>query len=65
MPGNRVLVLADDGLLAERKLEVGLSNWEFTEVKSGLKSGEKVVTSLDREGVKTGAKAVVEEKKTL
>lgn len=64
MPGNRVLVLGDDGLLAERKLEVGLSNWEFTEVAGGLKSGEKVVTSLDREGVKAGAKAVVDEKKT-
>ena len=63
MPGNRVLVLAADGTLAERKLDVGLSNWEFTEVKSGLQAGERVVTSLDREGVKAGVRAVAEDKK--
>lgn len=63
MPNNRVLILDQDGRLAERKLEVGLSNWEFTEVKAGLKSGERVVTSLDREGVKAGVKAIIEEKK--
>lgn len=60
MPGNRVLVLADDGRLAERKLEIGLTNWEFTEVKAGLNRGERVVTSLDREGVKAGAHAAVD-----
>lgn len=63
MPNNRVLVLDADGLLEERKLETGLSNWEFTEVKSGIKAGDKVVASLDREGVKAGVKAVVEQKK--
>lgn len=60
MPGNRVLVLADSGLLAERRIEVGLSNWEFTEAKSGLAQGERVVTSLERAGVKAGARAEVE-----
>jgi HlyD family secretion protein len=62
MPGNRVLVLGDDGMLAERKIETGLTNWEFTEVKSGLARGERVVTSLERAGVKAGAKAVAETK---
>ena len=61
MPGNRVLVLADDGKLAERKVEIGLTNWEFTEVKGGLNRGDRVVTSLDREGVKAGAHAVAED----
>lgn len=60
MPGNRVLVLGDDGRLAERKLDIGLTNWEFTEVKAGLNRGDRVVTSLDREGVKAGAHAAVE-----
>jgi len=62
MPGNRVLVLGADGLLAERAVEVGLSNWEFTEVKQGLARGEQVVTSLEREGVRAGARAVAEQK---
>jgi HlyD family secretion protein len=60
MPGNRVLVLTAGGLLEERKIETGLANWEFTEVKTGLARGDKVVTSLEREGVKAGARAVAE-----
>lgn len=60
MPGNRVLVLGDDGKLAERKVEIGLTNWEYTEIKAGVTRGERVVTSLDREGVKAGAHAAVD-----
>jgi HlyD family secretion protein len=62
MPGNRVLLLGAGGTLEERKIETGLANWEFTEVKSGLARGDRVVTSLEREGVKAGARAVVEQK---
>ncbi|MBI2959078.1 MAG: efflux RND transporter periplasmic adaptor subunit [Betaproteobacteria bacterium] len=64
MPGNRVLVLGASGALEERRIETGLSNWEFTEVKSGLERGERVVTSLEREGVKAGARALAEQKGT-
>lgn len=60
LEGNRVL-LDKDGVLEERKLTTGLSNWEFAEVLSGLSEGDQVVSSLDRAGVKAGAK-VVEEK---
>ncbi|MBI3937187.1 MAG: efflux RND transporter periplasmic adaptor subunit [Betaproteobacteria bacterium] len=60
MPGNRVLVLGAAGTLEERRIETGLSNWEFTEAKAGLARGDRVVTSLEREGVKAGARAVVE-----
>jgi len=64
MPGSRVLLLNADGLLEERKIEPGLSNWEFTEAKGGLARGDRVVTSLEREGVKAGARAVAEDKPT-
>jgi HlyD family secretion protein len=60
MPNNRVLLLTAAGTLEERKLDIGLSNWEFTEIKAGLAQGDRVVTSLDREGVKAGARAVAE-----
>ena len=62
MPGNRVLLLGADSRLEERKIETGLANWEFTEVRSGLARGDSVVTSLEREGVKAGARAVAEQK---
>jgi HlyD family secretion protein len=58
LEGGRVLVL-EDGLLVERRVETGLSNWNFTEVRSGLAAGERVVTSLGSEAVRAGAAAVV------
>jgi HlyD family secretion protein len=60
LPGNRVLLLGADGVLESRAIEPGLSNWEYTEVKSGLAKGDRVVTSLERAGVKAGEKAVAE-----
>lgn len=59
--GGKVLVFAD-GKLAERAIKSGLANWEYTEVKEGLQAGERIVTSLERAGVKAGAKAVAEDK---
>lgn len=56
--GAKVLVV-EAGTLVERTLETGVANWEFTEVLSGLAGGEKVVTSLEREGVAAGAKVVL------
>jgi HlyD family secretion protein len=64
MPDNRVLVLAASGILEARRIETGLANWEFAEVKAGLARGDRIVTSLEREGVKAGARAVVEQKET-
>jgi HlyD family secretion protein len=56
--GNRVLVYAPEaGRLEERTVTTGLSNWQYTEVLSGLSAGERVVLSLERPGVKAGAKA--------
>ncbi len=62
LEGGRVLVVGTDDKLAERKLKTGVSNWEFTEVIEGLAAGDKIVTSLERTGVKAGALVVAEEK---
>jgi len=58
--GDRVLVLNAAGVLEERTIQTGLANWEFTEVRAGLAAGEVVVTSLEREGVVAGQRAVAE-----
>lgn len=57
LEGGRLLVL-EGGVIAERQVEIGLANWQFTEIVSGLSAGELVVVSLDREGVQPGAAAV-------
>jgi len=59
LEGGRVLVLAD-GKLAERKVKPGVANWEYTEIVDGLAAGDRIVTSLERAGVKAGAAAVAE-----
>ena len=41
-----------------RTVEIGLGNWEFTEITDGARNGELVVLSLDRAGVEPGAPAV-------
>lgn len=58
LEGGKALVFKD-GKLAAAKVETGLRNWEFAEVTAGLAAGDKVVTSLDREEVKEGAKAAI------
>ena len=61
--GSRVMVLnADSGKLEERKVKTGIANWEFTEIVDGLAEGERIVISLEREGVKVGARATADEK---
>jgi HlyD family secretion protein len=64
LDGKHVFVyLADEKLIRTRKIEVGLSNWEYTQVISGLNPGEMVVTSVDRAGIKEGAHALAAEEK--
>jgi HlyD family secretion protein len=63
LEGNRVLLFGSNGVLEERKVKTGLSNWEYAEVLSGLEEGDRIVSSLDREGVVAGARVVPEEKK--
>ncbi|MDH3647207.1 MAG: efflux RND transporter periplasmic adaptor subunit [Gammaproteobacteria bacterium] len=56
LSGNKVLVYdAAESLLEEREIETGLSNWEYTEIVSGLQDGDRVVISVDRAGVEAGA----------
>ena len=48
------------GRLERCTIEVGLANWKFTEVRSGLTPGDRVVTSVDRQGLAEGVPAEAE-----
>lgn len=63
LEGKKVLLYRADGLLEERAVTTGLANWEHTEITSGLNEGDQIVLSLDRAGVKAGARVVPEESK--
>lgn len=51
-----VYVLAA-GRLVKRNVTTGRSNWEHTEIVRGLQAGERVVTSLDDEGIAENVRA--------
>ena len=58
LPNKTVYVLdAKTGRLESRAVEVGIKNWEFSEIVKGLREGELVVSSVDRDGVRAGAAA--------
>jgi HlyD family secretion protein len=46
--------------LVKTEFQPGMSNWDFTEVVSGLEAGDLVVTSVGKEGVADGVAAVRE-----
>jgi HlyD family secretion protein len=56
LEGGKVLVLEEDRLV-ERALQLGVRNWDFTEVSGGFAEGALVVVSLDRPEIKAGVKA--------
>jgi HlyD family secretion protein len=54
--GNHVFVYDPaTSTISDREIGTGISNWEFTEVTSGLDEGDQVVSTVDREGVEDGA----------
>ncbi|MCQ8129484.1 efflux RND transporter periplasmic adaptor subunit [Methylomonas rivi] len=59
LENNRVLKLDDDNVLHEQSFQPGLSNWNYTEVVSGLNAGDRVALSIGKEGVSDGAKVAI------
>lgn len=55
--GRRVYVV-EKGRAVRREVRTGVRNWEWTEVLSGVRAGERIVTSLDRAGLKSGVRVV-------
>ncbi len=56
--GKQVFVFdAAAGRVQVREVTTGLSNWEFTEIASGLDVGDQVVTTVDREKLADGVAA--------
>jgi len=51
---NKVWTVDQNNRLTEQSLEIGLSNWSFTEIRSGLKAGDLVLMSFDQDDIKAG-----------
>jgi len=55
--GKKLYVL-ESGRARLRPVVAGLGNWEYTEIRSGIKQGDRVVLTVDREGLADGVRAV-------
>jgi len=64
MEGKKVLLYKADGKAEERIVATGLSNWQYTEIVSGLLEGDQIIASLDRTGLKPGARVKPEKKQS-
>lgn len=56
---GRRLYVVEKGRAERREVKTGVKNWEWTEVLSGVRPGERIVTSLDRAGLKPGVRVEV------
>ena len=60
LDGDRVFVyLPGDKVIKAREFKSGISNWNYTEVISGLKLNELVVINVDTDGMKDNVAAVI------
>lgn len=66
LPGNRIYAYQPKtGLLEERTVRTGLSNWDRTEILEGVQPGEQLVLSVDQPGLKDGIRAKVSSEKSI
>ena len=55
---NQILVVGKDNVLEARTISTGISNWRWTQIQSGLSTGERVLLSLDTPGAVAGARVI-------
>jgi len=55
LEGNKVYVYDPDfDTISETTVSIGLSNWKYSEILQGLEAGQKIVTSIGRDGLADG-----------
>ncbi len=54
-----VLLVNEKNLVEQREIEIGLANWHYSEVLSGLEDGDLIVGNIGVKGITAGAKVVV------
>ncbi|MEE4246516.1 MAG: efflux RND transporter periplasmic adaptor subunit [Kangiellaceae bacterium] len=53
--GNKLWVVNDQSVVEQVEVEVGIGNWKYTEVISGVEATDKVITSLGLSGLDIGS----------
>jgi len=58
-PDGDFVYAIENGRVVNRRIELGLTNWDTSEVVSGINEDELVIVSLDVRGLKEGARVQV------
>lgn len=61
--GRRYVFVARDGKAVRTEVTAGVSNWERTEILSGLSPGDEIVTSLEAGTLATGTRVEIRGRK--
>jgi HlyD family secretion protein len=56
---KRTVFVVEGGRARVRQIETGVSNWDRTEVKGGLRAGDEVVATLNSKDLEDGAQVAV------
>ncbi len=54
-----VYVLNTDNIIEQKAIQIGLSNWQVSEISSGLSQSDRVISSIGALGVKEGVRVEV------
>jgi len=57
--GRKAVLVVAGGRVARREVVTGISNWEKTEIVSGLAPGDGVITSLEGGALAPGTRVTV------
>jgi HlyD family secretion protein len=57
---EKVLVLNEQNVIEERKVKVGLNNWQFSQILEGITLTDRVISSIGQVGVVAGNEAVAD-----
>jgi len=61
--GRKFVFAVEDGKAVRKDVATGISNWEWTEILSGIAEGDRVVTSLEIKNLNPGARVGIRGKK--
>ncbi len=56
MEDQHVFVLRGDNRIEKRRIKTGMHNWSYTQVLSGLEKGDRIVVSVERDGLEDGVR---------
>ncbi len=57
-PKGKIVYRVVDGVLKETKVETGVSNWEWSEIKSGLSAGDRIAKPPEDTHLKEGMRVI-------